>query len=238
MAFYDAPGVFYDAGVLYDDIPPLVPLHKNRAMPKVKLELRNKSVDEKLTQANTIKTSLTGNAAFPTPNPTLTVYTAAITTLSTKHAAVKNLELQIKAAMADREAAETALDNNTTLLGAYVENASGGDPVKIQSAGMAVRNGKSATPALEQVKNLSASAGDDEGEIDLQWDPVKNARSYEIQISADPITTNSWRSLTPSSKSRQTIDGLQSGSKQWFRARAIGKGDPGPWSDPAVKTVP
>jgi hypothetical protein len=238
MTFYDAPGVFYDAGVLYDDTvasPP--PLTKGR-MGKVKLGIRNKSVEEKLTQANNIKTSLTGNAAFPTPNPTLVAYTTTITALTNKHAVVKNLEQQIKAAVADREVAETALDTQTTLLGAYVENASGGDPVKIQSAGMDVRADKSPSGALEQVGNLSAASGDDDGEIDLQWDPVRAARSYEIQSSADPNTSNGWRGLTPSSKSRMTLSGLTSGSKQWFRVRAIGKGDPGPWSDPAVKTVP
>lgn len=237
MAFYDAPGVFYDSGVLYDDAAASSsPTHQRMA--RVKLGLRGKSVEEKITQANNIRTSLTGNAAFPSPNPTLTAYGTSITNLTTKNAAVKTLEAQLRTAITERDVAEAALDGQTTLLGAYVDNTSGGDAVKIQSAGMNVRSDKSPSVALEQVGNLSASAGDDEGQIDLQWDPVKGAKSYEIQTSPDPITATSWRSLTPSSKSRSSHSGLTSGAKMWFRVRAIGKGDPGAWSDPAVKTVP
>ena len=40
-------------------------------MPKVKLALQKLSPDQKVDLANTIKTAMTGNANFPTPNPTL-----------------------------------------------------------------------------------------------------------------------------------------------------------------------
>jgi hypothetical protein len=49
-------------------------------MAKVKLGLRDLSPSEKLDLANTIKTAMTGNGNFPTPNPTLAAYGTLITT--------------------------------------------------------------------------------------------------------------------------------------------------------------
>lgn len=42
-------------------------------MSKIKLNLRNLPVQEKIAKARTIITSLTGNANFPTPTPTPTL---------------------------------------------------------------------------------------------------------------------------------------------------------------------
>jgi hypothetical protein len=49
-------------------------------MAKVKLGLRDLTPDQRIDQANTIKTGMTGNASFPTPNPTLAAYGTLITT--------------------------------------------------------------------------------------------------------------------------------------------------------------
>jgi len=49
-------------------------------MAKVKLGLKELSPDQKVDLANTIKTPMTGNANFTTPNPTLAAYGTLITT--------------------------------------------------------------------------------------------------------------------------------------------------------------
>ena len=60
--------------------------------------------------------------------------------------------------------------------------------------------------------------------------------SYEIEISADPITATSWRHLDTIKPSIHKAKNLTSGSRYWFRVRAIGSRDvKGAWSDPAVK---
>ena len=59
-----------------------------------------------------------------------------------------------------------------------------------------------------------------------------------MQVSVDPFTPATWRGVAPSSKVRTVIEGQTSGAKMWVRVRGIGKGDPGPWSDPATKIVP
>ncbi len=77
VAFYDST-VTYDSGLFYDD--PSSPQPNRRKMAKVKLGLRNLTPDEKVELANTIKTAMTGNANFTTPNPTLTSHGTMITT--------------------------------------------------------------------------------------------------------------------------------------------------------------
>jgi hypothetical protein len=68
---------------------------------------------------------------------------------------------------------------------AYVENVSGGDAAKIESAGM------------------------------------------------------SWACKKTAVKSSATVEGFTSGARMWLRVRAVGADNAtGPWSDPAVKTVP
>src|SRR6516225_4428925 len=71
VPFYDSIAT-YDSGLLYED--PSSPQPNRRRMSKVKLGLRNLTPDQKIDLANTIKTAMTGNANFTTPNPTLAAY--------------------------------------------------------------------------------------------------------------------------------------------------------------------
>jgi len=55
----------------------------------------------------------------------------------------------------------------------------------------------------------------------------------------DPVSPTSWQKKMTVTKSSGTITGLTSGARMWVRVRAIGADpQPGPYSDPAAKTVP
>jgi hypothetical protein len=140
--------------------------------------------------------------------------------------------------MEKRDASLAALAAGMTQEGAYVENVANGDPAIIALAGMAVRS--NGTPrTMTQVLDLVLSAGDFEGTLDYVHAPVRGARSYEVQISVDPVTATSWAFKMTAGKSSGSIAGLTSGARIWVRVRAIGADNAfGPWSDPAVKTVP
>ena len=236
MANYDTPGLVYDGLARFDE--PEQPQLNIKHMAKPKLSLNKITPDELLALANQIKTALTGNANFTSPNPTLAVLTGAITLATSKVAGQKAAQLTASQATDDRDAALQALKALLAQLSLYVENTSGGDAVKIQSAGMALKAPATAQAVPDQVLNLTVSVGDNDGELDAQWDPVRSAKSYQVQISADPITSTSWHDATPSSVSKTVIENLTSGTRMWVRVRAINKKGPGPWSDPATKIVP
>jgi hypothetical protein len=90
---------------------------------------------------------------------------------------------------------------------------------------------------MTQVANLHAATGDSPGEVDVNWNSVDGARSYEIQTAPDP-TAGPWAFKDNSTKSKATLSGLTSASRIWVRVRAIGANDKGGWSDPAETVVP
>jgi len=236
VPFYDS-SASYDSGLMYDD--PSSPQPNRRRMAKVKLGLQKLTPDQKVDLANTIKTAMTGNANFPTPNPPLATIATLITSAQTGINGHNSAKATEQTALATRDVNIRALENGMTQLADYVQNVSGGDRVKIESAGMNVRDDGAPIGTPTQVLNLVLTEGDFEGTLDVAWDKVRGASSYEIQTSPDPITPTSWAFKQSASKSSATISGLTSGAKLWVHVRAIGAGNtPGPWSDPATKVVP
>ena len=238
MPNYDSPGVSYDSGLFYDDTG--TPPTKQQPMAKVRLGLAALTPDAVVSLANQVKTAMTGNANFTTPNPTLVALGAAITTATAKVAAQKAAQLAAKQATEDRDTALTTLESLLNQEASYVENVTGGDPVKIASAGMSTKNPAAPVGALGQVQNLSLSAGDNAGRLDMNWDPVRGAKNYEVQSSIDPNTDANWKLIDTSSASKLTLTGLTSGQRVWIRVRAKApkKVNDGAWSDPATKIVP
>lgn len=238
MANYDTPGLTYDSGVFYDS--PVVPQPRKNTMAKVKLGLGGMTPDEILSLANQIVTAMTGNANFPAPNPPLASVSAALATATTKVAAQKAAQLAAKQATDERDEAIAALCALLTPLGDHVSSVSGGDPAKIESAGMNVKGLPTPIGPLPQVQNLSITAGDSEGRLDLQWDPVRGTKNYQVQMSTDPNVPANWKLLDSCSGSKLSLTGLTSGEKLWFRVRAKAPKsvNDGAWSDPATKIVP
>ena len=205
-------------------------------MAKVKLNLQKFSITELFEFARNIVTALSGNADFLTLDPPLADVSTAADNLETAYnnSQVARQDSQEKTTlMYDLREALTKI---VTRLGLYVENTSEGDVAKIQSAGMDVREEAGASTVPEVPDGLSATAGDMEGEIDLQWEPVTQAVSYAIQQSPDPPGT--WTQAAISTKSKHSIQNLTSGDKYWFRVAAVGSAGQSGWSDPATRIAP
>jgi hypothetical protein len=236
VPFYDSTAT-YDSGLLYDD--PSSPQPTRRKMARIKLGLSKLGPDDLVAFANTIKTAMTGNANFTTPNPTLASVATLITTAQTKIAAYNTAKAAADTALSDRDASLVALRAAITQEGDYVQNITNGDATKIESAGMSVRDDATPIGTPTQVLNLVVTAGDNDGSLDASWDPVRGAASYEIQTSVDPVSGTSWTFKQSATKSSSNVAGLTSGTKMWVRVRAVGSGNAtGPWSDPATKVVP
>ena len=144
-----------------------------------------------------------------------------------------------KTKTSERNDAFDALCAGLSQLAGYVEAASGGDAAKILSAGMDVRADRTPPSVPPQATNLVLTAGDFPGTLDAMCDSQgPTAKSYEWQVSPDPMTESGWATKLTTTKSSATLPGLTSATKVWVRVRALGAAGPGPWSDPATKTVP
>lgn len=208
-------------------------------MAKTKLGLRNLSIPEKVARARQIVASLTGNADFPSPNPTLALLATAIDELETANDDVNATRQKARAATVVQREKEEVLDRLFAQLASYIENVSAGDEEKILNAGLAVRDeGGFSRVEPNAPADLSVTAGDQDGELDAQWDKVDRARSYIIQVSEDPPTPSSWRQADVATRSQKTITGLTSGTRYWVRVAAVSASGQSAWSDPATKIAP
>ena len=84
---------------------------------------------------------------------------------------------------------------------------------------------------------MSASTGDDSGEIDVSWNPVAKARNYivECREHIDGQAPGPWTQVKIVTRSKLTASGLVTGRKYAFRVRALGPNSvESPWSDEAV----
>lgn len=207
-------------------------------MAKVKLNLRGLSTLEIIDLGRRIVRALTGNPAFPNPQPSLATLTAGIDDLETALGNLDRSKQEVATNLSirdDKQAAAVALLRQSA---AFVEALGGDDDSVILSAGMEVRSAASPSQAPAAPGDLSTSEGDHEGEIDLHWNKSKGGKSYEIQRSLDPPTATSWQHAAVSAKSSATISGLISGTRYWFRVAAITSAGQSGWSDPATKIAP
>ncbi len=157
-------------------------------MKYIKLLLGQKSVDEKVTQGTSIKTAMTGNPNFQTPNPSLTAVGTVVTNLQTKQVARANAVEAAKAATVDLHAAEDAYDLTITQLAAYAEGVTLGDPVKLESGGFELRNPRTPATGPDRVENLQVITNRFSGRFLANW----NTRAQQcMRCRPPPIRSRS-----------------------------------------------
>jgi len=201
---------------------------------KPKLELKSKSIAEKVEFTEQVIKSLDGNKNFTNPSPSISALTAGKDTLKNAAASAQAARQASESGTQQMYQTERALDELLRKLANYVEDVSGGDAGKIESAGMESFFPGKAPPVgvLPRPKGLEAFTGDNEGEIELNWDPVRQAKSFVIQFSGDPIVK--WEHVGTSTASKFTAKKLITGSRYWFRTAAVSAAGQSPWSDPAT----
>lgn len=231
MATFDS-GVRFDAGARFDVTAAATKPHK---MSKPKLELRLKADAEILAFARAHITAMTGNPNFPAPEPAPAALLAAVDAYETalNEAIAASAAAQTKTSAKDAQRA--ALELLLTQRAASVEIQSGGEETKILSAGFGVRASASPVGAMAQPQNFRATMGDLTGEIDLQWDPVRGAKSYILECRTHGATPGAWQQVKIVTSSKYSAQGLTPGQEYAFRVRAVGTAGEGPWSDEAVK---
>lgn len=234
---YDQPGLNYDDGWRYDAA--VTPERKQR-MIKPKLELTRQGDNDLLASATAVRNAMTTNAAeFPNSAATVTALGNAITTYTASLQAAADGRVAQQALVDTKDADRVTVEDALRMLAGQVNEVAAGDINVIHDAGMQGSN-EASPVTMTQVLNLRLAPSDHEGELLAQWDTVRRARFYQVQVCTDTATPpTNWTEKTTSTKARASLnDTLVSGQKVWVRVRAVGANNEGAWSDPATKIVP
>jgi len=207
-------------------------------MKYIKLGLSMKTVEEKIVQGTAIRAGLTNNPAFPNPSLPLATFDALVNTLNAKRVSRDEAFEAARAATADLHAAERAYDQAVSQLGAYAEGVVGADVQKLEAVGFALRKTPEPILGLDMVTDLKLTSNSYSGVLFARWKPLRGAKSYEVQICADPTNETNWRSIKPSPCSSEMIENLVPGTKMWVRVRGVARKTTGAWSQPACRIVP
>jgi hypothetical protein len=181
--------------------------------------------------APAIVLAMTGNAAFPSPLPSLTAVTAAANDLSAAEATAK---ARTKGAIATRNQKRAALLTLLEQLRAYVQTVADADRERaanlIQSAGMNVRK---VVPRPKRI--FLAKQGSISGAVTLEAASAGHRASYEWGASPDAGKT--WLPLPPTLQAKTSTTGLTPATTYLFRYRWVSKGGAADWSQPVSLVV-
>ena len=207
-------------------------------MAQIKNGLKDKSVDDKIQFGEQIKTSLTGNPHITIDPAKMTELDTNTSTLLTKKNASDAIRVQSKTATQELNASEDDFDKTISDI-AKIINGTLSDPDKLTSTGFSLVDEDTSTTPLVQVRDLSLTQGDEDGEIDAQWDPVTGATGYKVEITTDINDPTSWSVKESLGKvSKVSIKNLTSGTRYWVRVSAVRGDENGAPSDPATRVSP
>lgn len=187
---------------------------------------------DKVAKALLVETKMTGNASFPTPDPTLLVLKAGR----------EKLELAMVAAATgdhtkifERNVAEAELDQLLVRESLYVSNVANGDAVIILSSGFELRKEPAPIGPLPAPIELRAHAGLLPGDVNVRWKPVKGAYYYQVYVSdKDPNDGGTWQLVGMTSAASFDSTGNKAATYVWYRVNCLGAaGYVSPYSDPA-----
>lgn len=206
-------------------------------MAQVKLGLGDMTIDEKRQFAQTILARMDNNPNFPTPTPPLSTIDDLVTNLDAALSTIEVTRSSLQQQMENRGLRVDLLEEALELLAKYVDLQSGGDPQKILSSGMQLRQPPAPVGPMPKVTGLVAESGPDSLQIKLRWKTVRGRQSYAIEAATpngNPDAPGAFQLIGVSSAARFTAVSLEALSRYWFRVRAIGAAGPGPWSDPTT----
>jgi hypothetical protein len=197
-------------------------------MIKIKLDHSRLDIPAYIARIREIITALTGNANFAAVAGKLPPLTAQVDALEEKYTASDVAAQALKTAMAERDAAWDATESAVRALASSCEGETQ-DDAALQSGGWHLRSGRVTVGPLPAPQDLSGTAGDQEGEVDLMWTAVVGRDTYIGEQASS--ATGPWTQCYVGKKSTCTVKGLTSGQLYYFRFRAVGTAGPGPWSD-------
>jgi hypothetical protein len=187
--------------------------------------------DEFVTKTSFVIAQLTGNANFPTTDPTIAQLQAALDAL-TQAMALADPQARDAAVAAARVALEQKLED----LADNLEKTSNNDPVKLATTGFDLRKDPALTGEAPSVpQNVRLKLTGHSGEAQLLFDASDRGKGYQVQTAPDP-NAGPWTDYDTFSSTRNVIlKGFPRAKDLWGRVRAVGPNNTkSAWSDPAT----
>ncbi len=187
---------------------------------------------DKVAKALLVETKMTGNANFPTPEPTLLELKAGREKLEV---AIVEAAGGDHAKIFERNVAEAELDQLLVREALYVSNVAQGDPVIILSSGFELRQEPTPIGPLPAPSELRASSGLLPGDVKLRWKPTYGAYYHQVEMSVtDPNDGATWKLAGMTSAANFASTGNVPATYVWYRVTCLGAaGYVSPYSDPA-----
>jgi hypothetical protein len=208
-----------------------------RPMNKIKINAARMSVPSKLVRGQVIIEQSTGNPNVP-GNQTLL---AAFATMQAELSAAQQAAAEARGIARQRTTVLTTTEikwrDALNALAAFTESATGGAPVKLQSAGFDIRAEPGPTPLLGTVFSLNVRLNGSPGHARLKWKGIAEARGYLVEGSADWSDESNWRPAGISMRTSFEANGATPGQPYWYRVAAFNTAGIGPWSAPASRPV-
>lgn len=178
-------------------------------------------------KANTISGDLTNNPDFPTLAQDAVLIGqqsgVLIGFLAKMADGNKQLTIQKRAARAD-------LEGTLRSVGFKVQDISGGDEAKILSTGYDVTQKPTPVGILDQPLNVQVSPGKISGTLEISWEVVDHAYSYEVRYTKNPKSDSTVYVTTTTTKRKTILTGLDAGQTYIVQVAGVGSDPRRVWS--------
>lgn len=182
-----------------------------------------------ITDCQTILTSLTGNASYPTPDPTLAAVTAALNDFIAALANAADGGITLTAIKNDMRSDLVALLRD---LATYVQVACKGDLTVLLSSGFPIQKPqRNPIGALPAPVNLTVNLGSLSGQLNATVPPVFGASIYNWRLTANNAPTVVVQAAQTTG-GRTTFTSLTPGVIYTVEVNAVGAAGPSDWSQP------
>ena len=204
-------------------------------MKRIKLNFNSYSDNALLVLVKACLLALTGNVFFPAlSNPTLAEFQTAINAYDAALAAAAD---RSKNNVAAKDARKAELINLLIRMALQLMQEADGNLEALVSTALPLYKTREpkppmGIPAIESIEN-----GLNSGELDAKVFFLPGARTLIYQYTEDPLTAGSvWTSLN-STRTKETLTGLQVGKRYWIRIVAYGTNNQMTISDPVLSKI-
>ena len=203
----------------------------------ISLNFSRTKVQDLLSRGHTVYTNMGASPGlFTSPPVPLTTLKQELDDLTESAAAALDGGKKDKA---QRDKARQALEQNLSLLAAYVLKVADGDPAIVTTSGFvpAPARKRSAPQPLDQPTVDSIDQGNS-GQLLISVTPVAKAHGYDVRYApmANGGPATNWTTVTVTAAAKAIpINNLTPGTIYAFQARALGKLGYTDWSDSATR---